>query len=48
MLILRGTDFQNSIITIIYDSLFAAALAAFILKRWQFYRIKSTEPTITS
>jgi DMSO/TMAO reductase YedYZ heme-binding membrane subunit len=37
---LRGTDFQNIYLAIIYDALFAAALAAFVLKRWQFYRIK--------
>jgi len=38
---LRGTNFQSLSIRIIYDSLFAAAFAAFILKRWQFYRIKT-------
>ena len=38
---LQGTDFQNLYITIIYDALFAGALAAFVLKRWQFYRIKA-------
>ena len=38
---LRGTNFQSLSIQIIYDSLFAAAFAAFILKRWQFYRIKT-------
>jgi DMSO/TMAO reductase YedYZ heme-binding membrane subunit len=37
---LRGTNFQSLSIQIIYDSLFAAALAAFVLKRRQFYRIK--------
>jgi len=37
---LRGNDFQNIYLAIIYDALFAAALAAFVLKRWQFYRIK--------
>jgi methionine sulfoxide reductase heme-binding subunit len=37
---LRGTDFQNIYLAIIYDALFAAALSAFVLKRWQFYRIK--------
>jgi hypothetical protein len=39
---LRGTNFQSLSIQIIYDSLFAAALAAFVLKRRQFYRIKRT------
>ena len=38
---LRGTDFQNLYITIIFDALFAAALGAFVLKRWQFYRIRA-------
>jgi DMSO/TMAO reductase YedYZ heme-binding membrane subunit len=38
---LRGTNFQSLTIQIIYDSLFVAALAAFVLKRWQFYRIKT-------
>jgi hypothetical protein len=37
---LRGSSFQYLYIAIIYDALFAGALAAFILKRWQFYRIK--------
>jgi hypothetical protein len=38
---LPGTNFQNLCIQIIYDGLFAAALAAFAFKRWQFYRIKT-------
>ena len=38
---LRGTNFQSLSIQIIYDSLFAAALAAFVFKRWQFYRVKT-------
>jgi len=38
---LRGTDFQNIYITIIFDALFAGALAAFALKRWQFYQIRA-------
>ncbi len=37
---LRGTDFQSVYIQIIYDTLFAGVLAAFVLKRWQFYRIR--------
>ncbi len=37
---LRGTDFQNLYIQIIFDSLFVGALAAFVLKRVQFYRIR--------
>jgi hypothetical protein len=37
---LRGTNFQSLSIQIIYDSLFAAALTAFVLKRWQFHRIR--------
>jgi DMSO/TMAO reductase YedYZ heme-binding membrane subunit len=38
---LRGTNFQSLTIQIIYDSLFAVALAAFMIKRWQFYRTKT-------
>jgi predicted ferric reductase len=38
---LRGIDFQSIYIKIVYDGLFAAALLAFGLKRWQFYRLKS-------
>jgi DMSO/TMAO reductase YedYZ heme-binding membrane subunit len=37
---LWGRDFQNGFIVVIYDGLFAVALAAFVLKRWQFYQIK--------
>ncbi len=37
----RGSDFQNFFIKIIYDAMFVAALVAFGLKRWQFYRIKA-------
>ncbi len=37
---LQGTNFQNLTIQIIYDTLFAAVVAAFVLKRYQFYRIK--------
>jgi predicted ferric reductase len=37
---LWGRDFENGFIVVIYDGLFAAALAAFVLKRWQFYQIK--------
>ena len=38
---LRGTDFQSIYITIIFVALFAGALAAFAVKRWQFYRIRT-------
>lgn len=38
---LIGIDFGNLYIKIIFDGLFGATLAAFVLKRWQFYRIKS-------
>jgi len=38
---LIGIDFGNLYIKIIFDGLFATALAAFVLKRWQFYRIKA-------
>lgn len=37
---LWGLDFKNGFIILVYDGLFVAALAAFILKRWQFYQIK--------
>ena len=37
---LIGVDFGNLYIKIIFDGLFVTALAAFVLKRWQFYRIK--------
>lgn len=37
---LWGRDFENGFIVVIYDGLFIAALAAFVLKRWQFYQIK--------
>jgi len=37
---LWGRDFENSFIVVIYDGLFAVAIAAFVLKRWQFYQIK--------
>jgi hypothetical protein len=38
---LIGIDFGNLYIKIIFDGLFVTALAAFVLKRWQFYRIKA-------
>ena len=38
---LIGVDFGNLYIKIIFDGLFATALAAFVLKRWQFYKIKA-------
>lgn len=37
---LRGTDFLNLYIKIVYDALFAGAVIAFCLKRFQFYRLK--------
>jgi hypothetical protein len=37
---LRGIDFGNIYIQIIFDALFALALFALVLKRIQFYRIK--------
>jgi predicted ferric reductase len=45
---LRGFDFENGFIAVIYDGLFAAAIAAFVLKRWQFYRIKQKRNHITN
>jgi predicted ferric reductase len=38
--ILSGRDFMNPAILVVFSVLFAAAVAAFALKRWQFYRIK--------
>ena len=38
---LIGTDFQKSAIDIVYDGLFAGAIAAFVLKRFQQHRIRS-------
>jgi hypothetical protein len=37
---LRGIDFGNIYIQIVFDALFALAIFAFVLKRVQFYRIK--------
>jgi hypothetical protein len=37
---LRGTDFSNLYIKIIFDALFAGAVISFCLKRFQFYRLK--------
>jgi DMSO/TMAO reductase YedYZ heme-binding membrane subunit len=37
---LWGRDFENGFIVVIYDGLFAVALVAFVLKRWQFHKIK--------
>jgi DMSO/TMAO reductase YedYZ heme-binding membrane subunit len=38
---LIGIDFGNIFIKIVFDGLFVTVLAAFVLKRWQFYRIKA-------
>jgi DMSO/TMAO reductase YedYZ heme-binding membrane subunit len=38
---LAGMDLQNMFIMIIYDALFAGVVAAFVLKRWQFHRIRA-------
>jgi len=39
---LSGTDFlQNTFITFTFNILFAVAIAAFALKRWQFHKIKA-------
>ena len=45
---LRGTDFQNIYLSIIFDALFTAALAAFVMKRLQFYRIRHRTKKIKS
>ncbi|MCW3983979.1 MAG: hypothetical protein NWE96_08275 [Candidatus Bathyarchaeota archaeon] len=37
---LSGTDFANLAVLVIFNGLFAASVAAFVLKRWQFYRLK--------
>jgi DMSO/TMAO reductase YedYZ heme-binding membrane subunit len=38
---LIGQDFQNIVLGVIYDALFAAVIAAFALKRYQYYRLKA-------
>jgi hypothetical protein len=38
---LSGSDFRNVAILVVFNVLFAAVLAAFVWKRWQFYKIKS-------
>lgn len=38
--ILSGRDFQNPFILVAFSALFAAAIAAFVLKRMQLYRMK--------
>lgn len=40
---LLGGDFENFAILLVFNGLFAAAIAAFVLKRWQFYRMKHKE-----
>ncbi len=37
---LAGLDFRNGYLMVIYDGLFAGVAGAFVLKRWQFYRIR--------
>lgn len=37
---LIGNDFQNPIITVIYDALFVASIAGFVFKRYRNYRLK--------
>lgn len=38
---LAGYDFQNVYLLAIYDGLFVAVIVAFVLKRFQFYKIKA-------
>ena len=38
---LIGFDIQNIFLKIVYDGLFAVAVAAFALKRWQFHQLKA-------
>jgi DMSO/TMAO reductase YedYZ heme-binding membrane subunit len=38
---LLGTDFENIAVMVIFNGLFAVVLAAFVWKRWQFYRMKT-------
>jgi DMSO/TMAO reductase YedYZ heme-binding membrane subunit len=45
---LAGIDLQNVYLTVIYDGLFAAVLAAFVLKRLQFYRIKARKKKLVN
>jgi predicted ferric reductase len=40
---LIGTDFENSVILLVFNGLFAGVIAAFILKRIQQYRIRSNK-----
>ncbi len=45
---LWGADLQNPLLMVVYDGLFAAALAAFVLKRLQFYRIKARKKKLVT
>lgn len=46
---LSGTDFlQNTFITFTFNILFAVAIAAFALKRWQFHKMKAKKLKHTS
>ncbi|MCL4430225.1 MAG: hypothetical protein M1167_05685 [Chloroflexi bacterium] len=37
---LAGLDFRNVFFMVVYDGLFAGVLAAFVLKRWQLFRVR--------
>jgi predicted ferric reductase len=38
---LSGSDFENWAVLVIFNGLFAAVLAAFVYKRWQFHQMKA-------
>jgi DMSO/TMAO reductase YedYZ heme-binding membrane subunit len=45
---LAGVDLENDFLMVIYDALFLAVVAAFVLKRWQFYRIRTKRKKLVS
>ena len=45
---LIGFDLQSIYLKVVYDALFAGALVAFGLKRWQFYRIKHNRKNLVN
>ena len=45
---LAGYDFQNVYLMAIYDGLFVAVIVAFVLKRFQFYKIKAQRKKVVN
>lgn len=45
---LAGLDIQNVYLMVIYDGLFAGVVVTFVLKRWQFYRIKARRNNVVN